>query len=63
MLKHHVDGAVRMVALRGGPHSLGLDGLLEHLLSKLLSKILDELGLRVRTPWDTQVGAGGDGEV
>ncbi len=35
MCKHHVEGALKMVELKGGPHSLGLNGFLKHLLSKI----------------------------
>ncbi|PYH47139.1 uncharacterized protein BP01DRAFT_380984 [Aspergillus saccharolyticus JOP 1030-1] len=54
MLKHHVDGAVKMVALKGGPQTLGLDGLLEHFLSNLLAKMRGDFGLQVMTPWDVR---------
>ncbi|KAJ5808552.1 hypothetical protein N7474_009821 [Penicillium riverlandense] len=57
MLKRHVDGAVRMVGLKGGPQTLGLDGLLEHLLSNLLSKVVGKVGIQVRTPWEDQVSS------
>ena len=50
MLKCHIDGAVRMVVLKGGPKTLGLDGLLEHLLSNLLSKIVGKVDIQVRIP-------------
>ena len=39
-----------MVALRGGPESLGLDGLLQHLLFKLLSKGVKEVDLELEDP-------------
>lgn len=55
MLKHHVDGAVKMVGLRGGPQMLGLDGLLEHLLSNLQAKVISHAGIQVKVPWDHQV--------
>ena len=51
MLKHHVEGAVQMVELKGGPFTLGLEGLLEHLLSNLLAKVVGELEIQVRIPW------------
>lgn len=54
MLKRHVDGAVKMVALKGGPQTLGLDGLLEHLLSNLLAKVVGHAGIQVKIPWDNQ---------
>lgn len=43
MFKHHTEGALKMVALKGGPSALGLDGLLENLLNKLVSKGIDEV--------------------
>lgn len=52
MLKHHIDGAVKMVALKGGPQTLGLEGLLEHFLSNLITKMRGDLGVHVTTPWD-----------
>ncbi|RAH78861.1 hypothetical protein BO86DRAFT_421239 [Aspergillus japonicus CBS 114.51] len=52
MLKHHIDGAVKMVALKGGPQTLGLEGLLEHFLSNLIAKMRGDLGVQVMTPWD-----------
>ncbi|KAJ5266845.1 hypothetical protein N7478_009653 [Penicillium angulare] len=55
MLKRHVDGAVKMVGLNGGPQTLGLDGLLEHLLSNLLAKVVGHAGVQVNIPWDNQV--------
>lgn len=63
MLKHHVDGAVKMVALRGGPHTLGLDGLLEHLLSNLLSKRRAEVGLVVNSPWENKEAYSAEAKV
>jgi hypothetical protein len=53
MFKHHLEGAVQMVGFRGGPQTLGLNGLLEHFLSILLVKIVVEFGLCVSVPWDT----------
>ncbi|PYH76627.1 hypothetical protein BO82DRAFT_295728 [Aspergillus uvarum CBS 121591] len=52
MLKHHIDGAVKIVALKGGPQTLGLEGLLEHFLSNLIAKMRGDLGVHVMTPWD-----------
>lgn len=52
MLKHHMEGALKMVALKGGPETLGLDGLLKHLLFKLVSKGASEVELGVEAPWD-----------
>ncbi|CEN60822.1 hypothetical protein ASPCAL03255 [Aspergillus calidoustus] len=52
MLKQHVQGAVQMVNLNGGPQTLGLDGLMARLLSNLLNKVIIELGVPVRVPWN-----------
>ncbi|KAL3458858.1 hypothetical protein BJX64DRAFT_291765 [Aspergillus heterothallicus] len=52
MLKHHVDGAVQMVNLKGGPQTLGLGGLMALLLSNLLTKVILEVGIPVHVPWD-----------
>jgi hypothetical protein len=52
MLKHHMEGALKMVALKGGPETLGLDGLLKHLLFKLVSKGANEADLQLEFPWD-----------
>ena len=38
MLRHHIQGSIRMAGLRGGLPNLGLGGLLEHLLLYLISK-------------------------
>ncbi|KAI1616957.1 hypothetical protein EDD36DRAFT_430329 [Exophiala viscosa] len=38
MWRHHLDGAVRMVNLNGGPQTLGLDGFLESVISNLIRK-------------------------
>ncbi|RAK90810.1 hypothetical protein BO79DRAFT_169836 [Aspergillus costaricaensis CBS 115574] len=51
MLKHHVDAAVEMVTLKGGPQTLGLDGLMEHFLFNLITKTRGDLELQIRTPW------------
>lgn len=51
MLKHHVDAAVKMVTLKGGPKTLGLDGLMEHFLFNLITKTGGDLELQIRTPW------------
>jgi hypothetical protein len=50
MLKCHVDGAVKMVGLKGGPQTLGLDGLLEQLLSNLLAKVVGHAGIQAKIP-------------
>jgi hypothetical protein len=34
--RHHIRGMISMVELKGGAQSLGLNGLLQHLLAKLL---------------------------
>lgn len=52
MLKHHMEGALKMVALKGGPETLGVDGLLKHLLYKLVSKGANEVDLQIEVPWD-----------
>ncbi|KAL5358174.1 hypothetical protein BJX96DRAFT_36913 [Aspergillus floccosus] len=54
MLKHHVQGAIRMVELNGGLQSLGLDGLLAHFLSNLVWKTEEITGLHLRIPLDTK---------
>lgn len=41
MSKRHVQGAVQMVELNGGPQTLGLNGFLE----MVLYKYVDEVGL------------------
>lgn len=43
MSRRHVEGAVRMVKLNGGPQTLGLDGFLEHLISNLLRKLVGDV--------------------
>ena len=40
MSRQHVEGAVKMVKLNGGPQTLGLDGFLQHLISNLLRKFV-----------------------
>ncbi|PYI01598.1 hypothetical protein BO78DRAFT_246423 [Aspergillus sclerotiicarbonarius CBS 121057] len=52
MLKRHIDAAVEMVMLKGGPQTLGLDGLLGHFLFNLLTKARGDVKLPIRTPWD-----------
>ena len=44
MLRHHIQGAIRMAGLRGSLPNLGLGGLLEHLLLNLISKQGIEFG-------------------
>lgn len=58
MLKHHMEGALKMVALKGGPETLGLDGLLKHLLFKLVSKGANEVDLQLEVPWDIHSNGG-----
>jgi hypothetical protein len=58
MLKHHIEGALKMIALKGGPSALGLDGLLKHLLYKLVSKGIKEGYLQVEVPWDIHSDCG-----
>jgi hypothetical protein len=38
MAKRHLEGAVRMVKLNGGPQTLGLDGFIGRLMSNLVCK-------------------------
>jgi hypothetical protein len=45
-----MEGALRMVALKGGPETLGLDGLLKQLLFKLVSKGINEIKVGVEAP-------------
>jgi hypothetical protein len=35
----HVQGAVKMANLRGGSHTLGLQGFLEHMLTRLVENV------------------------
>jgi hypothetical protein len=58
MLKHHVQGAIKMVELSGGLQSLGLDGLLAHFLSNLVWKTEEMTGLWFRIPSDSQTNQG-----
>ncbi|KAI3574087.1 hypothetical protein IWW34DRAFT_753417 [Fusarium oxysporum f. sp. albedinis] len=46
MSRHHVHGALRMVDLNGGPHTLGLEGFLE----LILTKYAREIGPLVQVP-------------
>ena len=41
MTKRHVEGAVKMVELKGGPQTLGMNGF----LAMLLAKYSEEVGL------------------
>lgn len=52
MLENHVKGAVKMVELRGGPHTLGFNGMLERLLNNLLAKTGTDFGLPIRKTWN-----------
>ncbi|KAL4866201.1 hypothetical protein BDV12DRAFT_173266 [Aspergillus spectabilis] len=54
-LKRHVEGALKMVSLKGGPHTLGLDGLVERLLFNLVAKVDPIVGLSVTSPWDPRI--------
>ncbi|KAL4819936.1 hypothetical protein BDW67DRAFT_173201 [Aspergillus spinulosporus] len=54
-MKNHVEGAVRMVRLKGGPQTLGLDGFIERLLFNLLAKVNNEIGKTVTSPFDPRV--------
>lgn len=53
-----MEGALKMIALKGGPSALGLDGLLKHLLYKLMSKGIKEVDIQVEVPWDIQPALG-----
>ncbi|KIX99697.1 uncharacterized protein Z520_04332 [Fonsecaea multimorphosa CBS 102226] len=39
MSRHHIRGAVKVVELKGGPHTLGLGGFLEHILYKYVGEV------------------------
>ncbi|KAL4805148.1 hypothetical protein BDV18DRAFT_161546 [Aspergillus unguis] len=56
-MKRHVAGAVRIVAIKGGPKTLGLDGLIERLLFNLLAKVNKQVGLTVKSPWDRRIAS------
>lgn len=56
-MKRHVEGAVKMVALKGGPHTLGMDGLVERLLFNLLAKVNQHIGLTVKSSWDPRIAS------
>ncbi|KAK4443052.1 hypothetical protein QBC34DRAFT_311750 [Podospora aff. communis PSN243] len=45
MAKQHVEGAVRMVELQGGPRTLGMNGL----LAMMLAKYTEDVGLSTAT--------------
>jgi uncharacterized membrane protein len=38
MAKGHLDGAIRMVDLNGGPQTLGMDGFINRIISNLSQK-------------------------
>ena len=38
MAKRHLDGAIKMVDLNGGPETLGLDGFINRCISNLVTK-------------------------
>jgi hypothetical protein len=54
-MRNHVEGAVRMVRLKGGAQTLGLDGFIERLLFNLLVKVNNEIGKTVTSPYDPRV--------
>ncbi|KAL4882114.1 hypothetical protein BJY04DRAFT_49382 [Aspergillus karnatakaensis] len=54
-LKRHVDGAIQMVTLKGGPQVLGLDGMIERLLFNLVAKVNPMVRLSVKGPYDPRI--------
>ncbi|KAL4999460.1 hypothetical protein BDV10DRAFT_164897 [Aspergillus recurvatus] len=56
-MKNHVEGAVKMVTLKGGPQTLGLDGFIERLLFSLLAKVNNEIGKTVTSPFDPRLAS------
>ncbi|KAL4978828.1 hypothetical protein BDW66DRAFT_4996 [Aspergillus desertorum] len=56
-MRNHVEGAVKMVTLRGGPQTLGLDGFIERLLFSLLAKVNMEIGQTVTSPFDPRLAS------
>ncbi|KAL6237476.1 hypothetical protein BDW75DRAFT_238263 [Aspergillus navahoensis] len=56
-MKKHVEGAVKMVTLKGGPRTLGLDGFIERLLFNLLAKVNNEIGKNVTSPFDPRLAS------
>ncbi|KAL4926199.1 uncharacterized protein BDV17DRAFT_160110 [Aspergillus undulatus] len=54
-MERHINGAVQMVTLKGGLHTLGLDGFIERLLFNLIAKINKDVGLSITDPWDPRV--------
>jgi len=56
-MKHHVEGAVKMVTMKGGPQTLGIDGLVERLLFNLLSNVNQHIGITVKPPWDPRIAS------
>ncbi|KAL5338157.1 hypothetical protein BJX70DRAFT_398871 [Aspergillus crustosus] len=56
-LKRHVEGAVKMVALKGGPQTLGLDGLVERFLFNLVVKVDPIVRLTVKSQWDPRLSS------
>ncbi|KAL2857222.1 hypothetical protein BJY01DRAFT_136823 [Aspergillus pseudoustus] len=55
--KYHVEGAVKMVALRGGPQTLGLDGLLERLLFTVRARIDETVAALIKSPYDPRIAS------
>ncbi|KAL4987944.1 hypothetical protein BDW68DRAFT_159974 [Aspergillus falconensis] len=56
-MKNHVEGAVKMVTLKGGPQTLGLDGFIERLLFNLLAKVNNEIGKTITSPFDPRLAS------
>ncbi|KAL4899905.1 hypothetical protein BDW74DRAFT_183226 [Aspergillus multicolor] len=56
-MKNHVEGAVRMVELKGGAQTLGLDGFIERLLFNLLIKVNMEVRLTVTSEFDPRIAS------
>lgn len=54
MTKRHVEGAARMVELKGGPQTLGMNGF----LAMLLAKYSQEVGLSTEALSFTHPGPG-----
>lgn len=54
-MKRHAEGAVKMVTLKGGPQTLGIDGLVASLLFNLLSNVNQHIGVTVKSPWEPRI--------
>ncbi|KAL3456374.1 hypothetical protein BJX64DRAFT_41406 [Aspergillus heterothallicus] len=55
--KQHVEGAARMVALRGGSQTLGLDGLLERLLFTARARLGDAVAASIESVHDSRIAS------